>query len=104
MTKFDYDSAAEALLERVGDVRTQVIGFVRELDGVGVVPGFLPEGAMEALAEADAALAALELRLDAGEAGVAEIADAERRIGDVEAHIREVQQDLWRAAVKMRVR
>lgn len=104
MSHYDPQSDAERLLKRVTELRAQVLEFVRELDGVGVVPGFLPQGAVEALADADAALARLEADLAAGEATVAQVDRADARLDDVEGHIREIQQEIWKAAVKQRPR
>jgi hypothetical protein len=104
VSHYDPQADAERLLARVNELRSQVLEFIRELDRIGVLPGFLPAGAVEALADADAALGLLAGDVAAGEATVAEIDRADVRLDDVEGHIREIQQELWKAAVKQRPR
>ena len=93
---------AAPLLDRVRRRRAQVIAFVRELDGVGVRPAGLPAGIVESLAEVDAALARLEARLAAGAVAPAEERALSERFEAVDGHVRELQQELWKAAVRDR--
>ena len=90
------------LLVRVRRRRAQVIAFVRELDGAGVRPAGLPEGLVESLAEADAALARLEARLERGGLEPEEANLLSERFEAVDGHVRELQQELWKAAVQDR--
>jgi hypothetical protein len=99
---FDVDAQRDALEARVSARREQVLGFVQELDRAGVVPGAMPEGILETLAEADVALQAVEERLHREEVPVSEMEALAGRLDEVESHIREVQQELWRAAVARR--
>ncbi len=92
-------SPTTELLARIRRRRAQLIAFLRELDGAGVLPGQLPEGAVESLAEADAALARTESALARNEATAAEAARWSEQLESVEAHIRELQQEIWKAAV-----